>query len=487
MDYPGFLGADYRGYARTVDQELSVNLIFEREESPGAVRSVMFTVPGFTLLGTQAAAPGRAHFSENDREWAVFGSVFCEIKRDGSLVNINSVAVNASPATICSNGKAGGQLLITSGGNAYVCDTTTLVLTQIVALNGKATMGSYIDGYGLVLDASTSTFYFSALDDFSSWTTGIDFNQRSKQSDPWRAQKVNGIYIGLFGEKTSEFWFDAGGSNNPFAPDPSGEIPYGIAAAFSIAVGEGAIYWLGQSASGQRYVLRATGFNPEVVSDLPRQALFDSYSVVSDARGEVINWRGHTLYLLTFPTQNITWAYDLSTNVWFQWGTWISELSQYSAMRACWHVIAFGQHRMLDSVSGAIYKLDADSRMDVDGRPLRWLRRAPALCEENELIFYTNFELNIEPGVGLITGQGSDPQVMLRISRDGGATWGPERWQSIGKIGAYMTRVIWNQIGSARRMVIEVAGSDPVPAALTGAYLGDFAQPIKALASKAGR
>ena len=69
----------------------------------------------------------------------------------------------------------------------------------------------------------------------------------------------------------------------------------------------------------------------------------------------------------------------------------------------------------------------------------------------------------METGIGLATGQGSDPQVMLRWSDDGGETWSNEHWRSAGKIGVYKARVLWNRLGSSRDRVYEITMSDPVP------------------------
>ena len=55
-----------------------------------------------------------------------------------------------------------------------------------------------------------------------------------------------------------------------------------------------------------------------------------------------------------------------------------------------------------------------------------------------------------------------NPQVMLRISRDGGRTFGNERWVPLGKMGEYYARVILRRLGSARDFVIQITVTDPV-------------------------
>lgn len=95
--------------------------------------------------------------------------------------------------------------------------------------------------------------------------------------------------------------------------------------------------------------------------------------------------------------------------------------------------------------------------------PIRRQRRflLPS-SERNYQMFLGTLELLMEGGHGLIEGQGSDPQVMLRFSRDGGKTWGTELWRSGGAQGAWNTRVRWNRMGQYRNGVVEITVSDPV-------------------------
>lgn len=67
--------------------------------------------------------------------------------------------------------------------------------------------------------------------------------------------------------------------------------------------------------------------------------------------------------------------------------------------------------------------------------------------------------------------QGHDPQVMLRVSNDGGRTWAMEQWCSGGKQGEFTKRVKWNRLGSSRKRVFEVVVTDPVVWRLLAAYM----------------
>jgi hypothetical protein len=104
-------------------------------------------------------------------------------------------------------------------------------------------------------------------------------------------------------------------------------------------------------------------------------------------------------------------------------------------------------------------------------RIIRRLRRAPHVSHEDLRVFYRSLELDLERGVGLATGQGEDPQVLLRISRDGGETWGEAISMAAGRLGEYTQRVLARRLGHGRDLVFEVTVSDPVAWSLVGAWL----------------
>jgi hypothetical protein len=104
-------------------------------------------------------------------------------------------------------------------------------------------------------------------------------------------------------------------------------------------------------------------------------------------------------------------------------------------------------------------------------RYIRRLRRAPHVAQEHRRIAYARFALDLQRGVGLPTGQGADPLVTVRLSRDGGKTWGEPVPMRAGRLGAYTTRVVARRLGQARDAVFEVTVSDPVAWALVQAWL----------------
>ena len=104
-------------------------------------------------------------------------------------------------------------------------------------------------------------------------------------------------------------------------------------------------------------------------------------------------------------------------------------------------------------------------------RVIRRLRRAPHLSAEQVRQFFARFQLDLQSGTGLTTGQGANPRVTLRWSDDGGHTWSNLHPVEAGEIGQYARRAIWRRLGHSRDRVFEVTVSDPVAWRLLDAYL----------------
>jgi hypothetical protein len=104
-------------------------------------------------------------------------------------------------------------------------------------------------------------------------------------------------------------------------------------------------------------------------------------------------------------------------------------------------------------------------------RVIRRLRQSPHLTADEVWIFYHEFCVDLEAGTGVANGDGTDPQLMLQYSKDGGHTWSSERWTSAGKQGEYALRAMWRRLGRARDMVFRLTVADPVRWTLLDAFV----------------
>jgi hypothetical protein len=468
LRFPGFVGPSYTNASINVAAQRAVNLFPEFVEVEEQQRIVFSPTPGLRLFATLTEGPVRALFRTDTRVFAVGGTKFEEIGPDGTVTTRGSVEGASSPATIHSNGV---ELFITSGGLGYIYTlaTDTLALIQDPDFPG-ASFGAYLDGYFVGLEPNRQRFWISGLYSGAAWDP-LDFASAEAAPDNAVAMIVDHRELWIFGSESAEGFYNSGNADFPLSRIDGSFIEQGCAAAHSVAKLDNAIFWLAGGSQGLGVVTRLQqGF--ERISTHAVETAIQGYGRVDDAIGYAYQDRGHTFYVLTFPTASATWVYDVSTKLWHERAYYdiAAAPAAFKAHRAACHVHALGKHLVGDRENGKVYELRHDVYTD-NGAIIRRVRRAPHISRENRRLFYSSFELHLEAGNALPVGQGSDPKVLLRWSNDGGHTWSYERELSAGLVGQYTRRAIAYRLGSGRDRVFEVAMTDPIRWTLLDAYI----------------
>jgi hypothetical protein len=469
MEYPAFINGSYQSQSYAADNERTVNFFLELMESGGsATRAALYPTPGFSQFGpTPDENPVRGAWFGAGRLLVAVGGVLEERTADGVRISRGSIANDNTPVTFETNGDGGGEVFFSSAGVGYLFTLATNVLTTVVQ---DVDFAGYLDGFFLGLDVDTSTFKISEFYTGGTWDP-TQIAQRNVASDTWVAMWVNNREIWLFGSLTTEVWYNNGSAPFPFGPIDNAFIEHGIAAPRSVASLDGRVVWLAANENGSGIVRLSEGWNGIRISNHAIEYAMQNYSTISDAIGWSYEQYGHEFYILEFPTAGKTWVYDALTKIWCERSSWDETLGIETAWRARWHVKAFEKHIVGDRLTGRLFEMSDRFFYDVDGNLIRRVRRAPHMGNELRRIKYAEFKLDLQPGVGLSTGQGSDPMVMMRYSDDGGKTWSPEFWRSAGLVGEHDAVVQWNALGQARRRVFEVIFTDPVPWRILNAYV----------------
>ena len=474
--FPGFLGGSAPSQSYLATSERTVNWYPEKVGTQGTQsKMALYPTPGFTTWNVTPTPDlgGRAALSVDSRTFVLMGAGLYQANAIQTLTKLQTLAQDGNLGQIVYNGPTGGQLCIATGTNAYNYTIGTNTLTTV--LNGEATQAGMLDEYFLALNAVTGKLRLSNLNDGTTWDP-TQFAMRSAQPDPWVAMIVNAPDIILLGGLTGDVWYDAGSAPFPLAARVGLTIPYGIVAPFSLAATGGVVFWLTQNKDGAGLVVQMKGYSPQPINSIELATALSTYqrtSTITDAEALVYQQDGHTFYVLRFPSANATWVYDLTTGVWCERGKWNSASMRFDVWPPRIHVNAFGLHLTADASTGTLSVMDVTNGSELDGTAIRRLRRGPILIHENQRIPVKKFEVLIQPGVGLQSGQGSDPQLMFRASADGGETWGNERKASLGKVGQYGTHVFWRRFGQPRLFVPEISASDPVPYRVIDAFINN--------------
>lgn len=417
----------------------------------------LFPTPGLVSFATAGSGPIRGAIEMGGTVYAVSGTTLYSVTSGGAATSLGTV-LGSGPVSMAHNGT---QLCIATDPTGYVYSVSG-GLAQITDADypGAATV-LYMDGYGIFIPSDAQTFYVTSLLDFTS-VDALDFASAEGAPDDLVGGIVDHRELWLFGAKTVEVWVNTGAADFPFARIDGAFMERGCAARFSIVKEDNTVFWLGDD----RVFYRADGYRPVRISTAAIEGAVSGYSDVSDCEAFAYTDRGHKFIIFRFPTGNATWVYDVSTGLWHERKTGVAD-GQWAAR---WHARAFDKHLVGSIADGSIYYLSDTTYAD-DGETTQRMVDISFPNTENKRFFVGSFVLDVETGVGLTSGQGSDPQVMLKWSDDGGRTWGNEHWRSFGQIGEYRKRVTWYRQGQARQRIYRVTLADPVKFAPCGAYV----------------
>ena len=315
------------------------------------------------------------------------------------------------------------------------------------------------------------TQLWAASDLLSPLTDPLSFASKDGSPDDLVSIIVDRREVYLLGEMSSEVWINSGGVPFPFTRIPGTSTQQGIAAQFSMARMGNSFAYVSKNNRGEAMIVRMNGYFPERISTHAVETTLVNQNV-ENAIAWTYQLEGHEVYVVSFPSVGpggLTWAYDQTTGLWHKW-LYRNNQNEYERHRG--NCCAFFNQQVLvgDYENGKIYQLSRNFYTD-DGDIIRRLRRAPHITSDLQRQYFHELQIQFQPGVGLSTGQGQDPQAMLRWSSDGGSTWSNEYWTSIGKQGKFLNRAIWRRLGFARDRVFEVSITDPVKAVIISANL----------------
>ena len=408
--------------------------------------------------------------------------------------------------------------IATAGSAYYVNKAQTIASEQMYALNftvipttdgafSGANVVDTVDNYFVYNRPGTQQW--ASSDALSPITQPLSFSSKDGSPDNLVSMIVDHREVYLMGENSSEVWVDVGSFPFPFQRIPGTSTQHGIAAVFSVSRVGNSFAYVSRNIRGQAQIMMMNGYQPTRISThAVENTLVNEY--IDDAIAWTYQLEGHECYVISFPSLDITWVYDVVTQMWHKW-LWCDNTNTYHRHRGNCSAVFQGLVLVGDWQNGNIYELDPTNYTD-NGQNIRRVRRAPHLTTDLQRQYFDEFQIQFQPGVGttglsdsgatgyiatpyyifptatlnipgsatIILGNQTTlsgdtttnkPQAMLRWSNDGGSTWSNEHWVTIGQEGKYKNRAIWRRLGWARDRVFEVTVTDPVKAVIVSANL----------------
>lgn len=469
--------------------------IASRSMSSATVGAVVTATIAGTTMTVSAVTSGVLHVGQTIQGVGVtLGTIITELGTGSGGVGTYTLSVASTVAT---------------GVTMYGLNFSVLPSTD-GAFSGANTV-DVIDNY--IVYNNPTTQQWGSTDLLSPISPQTSYSLKDGAPDDLVALIVDHREVYLMGEISSEVWTDVGTVPFPFQRIPGTSTQHGIAAPFSLARLGNSFAYVSRNNRGQSQIMQMSGYLPQRISThAVENTLANQY--VGDAIAWTYQLEGHEVYVVSFPSLELTWAFDIATGMWHKW-LYTATDSTYQRHRGNCCATFQGLVIVGDYENGKLYELDKTNYTD-DGQNVRRLRRAPHLVTEFQRQYFDELQIQFQPGVGttglsrvlqgvaantiylgstytitadatltieaektyiLATQQVSNtqttdnPQAMLRWSNDGGSTWSNEYWTSVGQMGKYKNRAIWRRLGMARDRIFEVSVTDPVNFVIISANL----------------
>lgn len=441
----------YRLRSRPASPERLLNC-FAAELPPSAKSRIrLIRAPGIVILITVGTGPIYAMHKAFGYLWVVSGSELYRVDSSWTAVLIGNIGAVSSAQNIDIDHNA-DSIVVVNTPNAYYYSSGTFAQITDSDFRGASDV-EFIDNWLLFTEPNTGIFYGADLGSPSSFSP-LNFATAEGSPDNLVGLKTDHRQVVLPGDDTFELWEDVGGSGFPFSRAVNGFIELGCANGRTLVKCDNSVFWLANDLT----VRRLDGVTPVRVSqDGIEQAL--STATMSQARAWSYTQEGHIFYVLIVPEG--TYIYDATTKEWHERSSY-----GYAYYLAGCHESFNGREVVGNSQTNQIGYLDPKTYTEWGGiQRMEWTYQP--VYGENKRAFHDRLEIILETGVGTITGQGSDPQLMLECSDDGGVSFDALPARSIGMIGSTKTRVFWNNLGAADQRVYRASVTDPVAITVT--------------------
>jgi hypothetical protein len=395
------LGSAYVARSINAADARMVNLFPEIVPEAGKEPGFLNRAPGLEFLQTVGTGPIRAlwaHQTNGSDFYVVSGQQVFKLTSLTATPQLLGTVSGTGPVSIADNGT---QIFFACNPDGYIYNEITNVFAQITDPDfaGAVTV-AYLDGYFVFNQPNSQLIWVTQLLDGTS-VDPLDFASAEGSPDGVVGIISDHRELWVFGTDSVEVWYDSGAADFPLQRIQGAFNEIGCVSAYSIAKLDNGLFWLGTDARGQGIVYRANGYTGVRVSTHAVEYAIAQYGNISDAISYTYQQEGHAFYVLTFPSANATWVYDVSTQAWHERAGF--DNGEFTRHRSNCQCNFAGTTVVGDFQTGNIYSLNLDTYAD-NGEIQKWLRSWRALPTGTNNLKRTaqhSLQLDCESGVGL--------------------------------------------------------------------------------------
>lgn len=284
--------------------------------------------------GTSVAGQG-CHYSEKlDAFFFVSDGKLWKYTEAGVSATLIDTGLHATNTVIFAEGQdldSSPVIYMADGTGLFYTDGTTLSQPTDPSTPTNCTHVVWFNNRFVANESGTPFFYATGVNpgtgeiDNYYWSGAFNpFVAEQKGDDVTALITLRGeLYVA--GEEGIETWQTD--DSLTLAAVPSAFIEAGLAAPYSMQQIDNSLYALVRL-QGELSVAKFEGRNVTPVSQSISRILND-FSTTDDAIAFHVFSGGLSFYVITFPTENQTWAYDVKSNYWAKWGHWDSNAGDY--------------------------------------------------------------------------------------------------------------------------------------------------------------
>jgi hypothetical protein len=478
---PNFCGPTYQHRGVDVDCEICLNLYPEFVESNGArANSVLISRPGRVveriLNGPVLSGCKGVHTTAAGRTFAVSGANLFEVT---ALSDIDRGSVGFSTwCTFCDNGE---HLLVATGYALYSFDLNTAALSSVPDSPVNPSHVLYLSQRAICNDGYNNKWRYSKIGDMISWPA-LNVKQAEGSADDINSLCVVAGEVWLYGKQSFEAWAPDGSADTNYTRRAGSFSGIGCAAPYSLAVILDHSFWVGGGQQGQGIVYMSDGYNAKRISNHAIENALSSD--VASMIGFGFQIEGHWFYVLTGQSIDRTFVYDTGSGDWWE----ASDMDFFTGENHCWDCVGatygIGDKLIMGSLSSpGIYHVSLDTYSDEDiyfdgssplkrSKPIRRVRQLPVSSANGSPLVFRWIAIDLESGVGTVSGDDADPVMLFKYSDDGGHVFSKQRDISLGKIGQYMHRGRVCGLGYSRKRVFHFSITGAFKVIFINAFMG---------------
>lgn len=437
-----------------VSSQSAINCFVERDPEPGVPDSI-HGGPGLVEFADIGDGDIRGTHLFNGALLAVAGDSLYSVDANGAETSIGPIA-GYDPVVISDNG---AQAAIVSDSTSYLWDGATLSAINDPDFR-RASSVDFISQVLLFSEHNSGRYFTSELADGSSYNA-LDIATAETRPDKLVRVLVSANEALLFGELGVEgLYFSGKPTGVPLSPTQT-NLEYGLAGRDAVCKIDNTVAWLAHDMT----IRTLRDGSPLAIADPAITSMIQGWTDPGSARAFAFSIRGHEWMAIRHSQGCVLW--DATTQLWHR-----RESHGSPTWRVANSIRAYGHVLLGDASVGKLWRLDPDAQ-DEGGEPMVRTLVSRTLGPAGLPFTLEAIELEAESGVGLATGQGSDPKIWMQLSRDGGRTYGTRLERSMGTMGNRNVRVCWSgPFGDfpPHGGVIKFACSDPVRLTITKAW-----------------